>query len=197
MTGKSPDSDSARRRRAMRRYADKHYNHAKRRISEALAAAQRIYNSTRWKKLRALYLAEFPLCAECTSRGQVVAAVDVDHREPLALRLDLAYEWANLQGLCRACHNAKTATERASADRGVMPGEPLPRDPLAPPAQATAILAERTRVELTLPAGTPPVTIARIRDHLQRWADQASKHLGFVPTVLVKVEPDAQAHPPA
>lgn len=192
------DSDGARRARALRRFGDKHYNRGRRRLSVALAAAQRVYNSTRWKKLRAVYLGEFPLCAECMSKGQVRAAVLVDHREPLALRLDLAYEWDNLQALCQACHNAKSAGEKVMAERGIMNGEPLPRDPEAPPAQATAELMERTRVEVTIPAGTPKVTEERIRAHLQRWADQASKHLGFVPMVLVKVEqPGAQARPPA
>lgn len=199
MRGADFDSDAARRSRALRRFGDKHYNRAKRRLSEALAEAQRIYNSTRWKALRALYLSEFPLCAECTSRGLTVAAVDVDHREPLALRLDLAYEWANLQGLCRACHNVKTQAERAQAKRGPMVSPPPPRDPAAPPAHATAEVAEGTRVVLTLPACAPSVLVARVRESLQRWADQASQHLGFIPVVIVQQEarPNAQAQPPA
>lgn len=197
MKGAEYDSDGARRARATRRFGDKHYNRGRRRLSEALAAAQRVYNSTRWKKLRTAFLNEFPLCAECLSRGRTVAAVLADHREPLALRLDLAYEWANLQSLCQACHNTKSVGERGQAERGLMTGAPPPRDPAAPPAPATLMLMERTRVEVTIPAGTPAVTVDRIRAHLQRWADQASQHLGFVPTVIVKVEPHAQAQPPA
>lgn len=199
MKGKDFDSDSARRARATRRFGDKHYNRSKRRFSQALAAAQRVYNSTQWKRLRRAFLNEFPLCAECLSRGVPKAADDVDHREPLVRRLDLAYEWANLQALCRSCHNTKTAAERAQAERSVMSGAPLPRDPAAPPAPGTHGVAEGTRVVLTMPGCTPLAMQARMRESLQRWADQASLSLGFVPMVIVdvKAEPNAQAHPPA
>lgn len=57
------------------------------------------------------FLHHNPLCAECLKTGQVTEAREVDHVTPL---------WAggadseeNLQGLCVACHAAKTAQEAA------------------------------------------------------------------------------------
>lgn len=196
MSDREPDSDGARRRRAWRHLDDRRYNARRRKRVEALAAAQRIYNSVRWKKLRAAFLLENPLCALCLVEGKPEGARDVDHRIPLAKRLDLAYEWDNLQGLCRRHHTRKTAREQATAERSAMT-QPPSRDPEAPPASGTAHLAAGTRVVLELPAGTPAVLRARLRSHLQRWADQAAQVLGFSPTVVVKEEPDAEAPPPA
>lgn len=62
---------------------------------------------------RAAVLKEEPLCRECLARGLSVASVVVDHIRPLA--------WggtdtrANKQGLCKPCHDAKSAAERAEA----------------------------------------------------------------------------------
>lgn len=196
MSDREPDSDGARRRRAWRKLDDRRYNRKRRRLVEALAAAQRIYNSVRWKKLRAAFLLENPLCALCTAAGHVEGARDVDHRIPLAVEPDLAYEWDNLQALCRRCHNRKTRAEQRLAERSAMTTPPS-RDPEAPAAPATADLAARTRVVLTFPAGVPAVLKGRVRAHLQRWADQVAQVLGFAPTVVVKEEPDAEANPRA
>lgn len=190
------DSDGKRRRRAWRHLDDRRYNARRRARVEALRAAQRIYNSVQWKKLRAAFLLENPLCATCMAKGKPEGARDVDHRIPLAVQPDLAYEWDNLQALCRPCHNRKTRAEKAQAERSPMTVPPS-RDPKAPPAAGTAHLADGVRVELSFPAGTPDVLRARVRMHLQRWADQVAQVLGFSPTVVTKEEPDAEANPRA
>ncbi len=66
----------------------------------------------RWYgRLRRRLLSEEPLCRICQGAGYTVAAVELDHIEPVSRRPDLAAEPTNLQPLCRACHEAKTAQE--------------------------------------------------------------------------------------
>jgi len=70
---------------------------------------------TLWEKVRAQYIARHPLCASCNAKGWVVLAKDVDHIVPFdgitdPRRLDPD----NLQSLCRACHNRKTATQEVA-----------------------------------------------------------------------------------
>jgi 5-methylcytosine-specific restriction protein A len=65
-----------------------------------------------WRRVREDVLrAEF-LCRVCNEAGVTSVAVEVDHVKPLAhggARLDRA----NLQPLCRECHQEKTAGENA------------------------------------------------------------------------------------
>lgn len=67
-----------------------------------------------FRKRRAAFLSEHPLCAECERTGRVAAAEELDHVVPL---------WngggddeSNWAGLCVPCHRAKTARE--AAERG-------------------------------------------------------------------------------
>ncbi|WP_312327917.1 HNH endonuclease signature motif containing protein [Stenotrophomonas sp.] len=64
-------------------------------------------NSTYWLRLRALVLAQSPLCVVCLAEGRTRAASHVDHIDADTSNNDLS----NLQGLCRPCHSAKTARE--------------------------------------------------------------------------------------
>ncbi len=75
-------------------------------------ARERGYD-TSWDRVRAAFLLGKPLCVGCKAEGRVVVAQDLDHIIPFAgindpLRLDVS----NLQGLCRVCHNRKTAMQR-------------------------------------------------------------------------------------
>jgi 5-methylcytosine-specific restriction protein A len=73
-------------------------------------SAQRGYN-TQWKKARAAWLAEHPLCVACEKRGVVKAATVVDHIVPH--RGDPIKFWDsgnNWCSLCVSCHNRKTAS---------------------------------------------------------------------------------------
>lgn len=68
-----------------------------------------MYHTAAWARLRYLVLARDPICkdpqkTEC-HRPSTVADHIKDHRgDP-----KLFYDLANLQGLCKECHNAKTA----------------------------------------------------------------------------------------
>ena len=78
------------------------------------SAAQRGYDAA-WRRVRAAFLAEHPLCecASCRQPGAVVVAADVvDHIIPIAERPDLRLDWSNLRAMSAAHHNAHTARTR-------------------------------------------------------------------------------------
>ncbi len=65
---------------------------------------QRIYKSSRWRRVREIVLSEDPLC-ECGSIATVV-----DHIKPIQQGGSVWSE-SNLQSLCTNCHNKKSAKE--------------------------------------------------------------------------------------
>ncbi len=70
----------------------------------------KFYQSTQWRKLRAVQLDRQPTCQECEKRGVSILAKVVDHILPInqggePLSLD------NLQSLCHTCHNRKSGRE--------------------------------------------------------------------------------------
>ena len=69
------------------------------------------YQSTAWRKLRAIKLDENPMCEECARSGRLTPAQMVDHIVPInkgGAELDLD----NLQSLCNACHARKSAKDK-------------------------------------------------------------------------------------
>lgn len=72
--------------------------------------SQRGYDAT-WAKFSKWYRREHPLCVICERKGYTTPAEHVDHIVPLEHGGE-KYDEDNLQSLCVACHNAKTARER-------------------------------------------------------------------------------------
>lgn len=70
-------------------------------------SAERGYDH-RWRKARARWLVDHPLCVECKSQGKVTAADVVDHVTPHRGDKRLFWDRSNWQSLCAACHNRKT-----------------------------------------------------------------------------------------
>ena len=74
---------------------------------------QSIYNTRRWKQLRAAKVAENPLCEECEKAGRVRVTDEVHHIVPLDFSMNrfqlevIAYDWDNLMSLCVECHKHK------------------------------------------------------------------------------------------
>ena len=69
------------------------------------------YQSTPWRKLRALKLEQEPMCEECLKAGRLNPAQMVDHIVPInkgGASLDIE----NLQSLCNACHARKSAKDK-------------------------------------------------------------------------------------
>ncbi|WP_296090331.1 HNH endonuclease signature motif containing protein [uncultured Alloprevotella sp.] len=85
-------------------------------------AYKRLIQDKRWRKMRRQKLSETPLCERCTKEGRVRAATEVHHVVPIesaiseAEKTRLAYDFNNLQSLCRECHT-KTHTEMGSRNR--------------------------------------------------------------------------------
>ena len=69
----------------------------------------RWYKTARWKKNRAHYLHKNPLCVQCKGRGIIKAATIVDHVTPHKGDPVLFWDQTNWQGLCKRCHDRKTA----------------------------------------------------------------------------------------
>lgn len=65
-------------------------------------------NSAAWQKLRAVVLAEDPLCRDCERMGRVTPATDVDHDDGDPGNNDRD----NLVPRCHSCHSRKTMRER-------------------------------------------------------------------------------------
>jgi 5-methylcytosine-specific restriction protein A len=64
---------------------------------------------------RAQVLAEEPTCRVCLAAGIIEASTEVDHIKPLSEGgTDVR---SNKQALCKPCHRAKSAAERAEAAR--------------------------------------------------------------------------------
>lgn len=66
-----------------------------------------IYNSTRWRKLRAFKLRMDPMCEYC-SPSRPRPAAEVDHARSIADGGE-AFDLDNLRSVCKRCHSQKTA----------------------------------------------------------------------------------------
>lgn len=74
------------------------------------------YHTARWRKLRAIVLSAEPLCRHCLAReSRPVPATDVDHIRRHEGDARKFWSRNNLQPLCSACHDRKTAIERGHA----------------------------------------------------------------------------------
>lgn len=73
---------------------------------------KRGYDSA-YDRMRARVLEEEPICRPCDAQGLVTASVTADHIVPLAE--GGTGDRGNMQGICAACHRAKTAREAARA----------------------------------------------------------------------------------
>lgn len=65
----------------------------------------KLYDSVRWRKIRAMVLQEEPLCRLCARQGRDTKANTVDHIKPHNDDLVLFLSRDNLQALCASCHS--------------------------------------------------------------------------------------------
>lgn len=73
--------------------------------SKARIIRNTFYNSSRWRKLRSIYIKYHPLCVICSAPGEVV-----DHIKPIKQGGE-PLDMANLQTMCHKCHNIKSGKE--------------------------------------------------------------------------------------
>ncbi|WP_342622647.1 HNH endonuclease [Pseudomonas alkylphenolica] len=65
-----------------------------------------LYKTKRWYRLRWHQLKAEPLCRLCAALGLVTAANTVDHVKPHKGVESLFFDAANLQSLCKHCHDS-------------------------------------------------------------------------------------------
>jgi len=70
----------------------------------------KFYQSTAWRKLRAVKIERFPLCEECQRRGITTPAQMVDHIVPIN-KGGAPFDIDNIQSPCHQCHNRKSGAE--------------------------------------------------------------------------------------
>ena len=73
---------------------------------------QKIYQSAKWKKLREAKLMADPLCQRCLAKGIIKPSVDIHHIDSFMnytgnMRLQKAYDYNNLESLCKECHSSE------------------------------------------------------------------------------------------
>lgn len=74
------------------------------------AERKRIYQTERWRRLRAVKVSMNPLCELCEKDGRVTPTEDVHHIQSFMSTDDpvqrnfLAYDFDNLMSLCKTCH---------------------------------------------------------------------------------------------
>ncbi|WP_081451511.1 HNH endonuclease signature motif containing protein [Achromobacter piechaudii] len=85
-------------------------------------------NSATWQRLRASVLAGEPLCRDCSKRGSVEPATDVDHHDGDPSNNDMD----NLVGLCHSCHSRKTARDHGARVGYGCDAHGMPMDPAHP-----------------------------------------------------------------
>ncbi|MBX9706809.1 MAG: AAA family ATPase [Caulobacteraceae bacterium] len=96
----------------------------------------RVYNTARWKRLRALKLSIQPLCEPCSRRGRLVQARHVDHVVSIASGGDPFPPLSDLMSMCASCHSIKTNAKDRAGGKGVSAkgcdSDGLPFDPAHP-----------------------------------------------------------------
>ncbi|MYZ44205.1 HNH endonuclease [Schauerella aestuarii] len=77
-------------------------------------SAQRGYGY-KWQQARLGYLRSHPLCCYCEREGRVAAATVVDHKVAHRGDMNLFWDKANWQPLCKPCHDSIKQREEAQS----------------------------------------------------------------------------------
>jgi len=101
------------------RYCPAHQKKTDREYNRTNRPYRKLYNNSRWQRLRKRHLLKHPLCVECERRGRFTPATVVDHIIPHEGRLELFWDENNIQSLCKSCHDRKTAGEGRWGEKGV------------------------------------------------------------------------------
>lgn len=63
----------------------------------------------RWRKIRATYITQHPLCEDCLEQGRHTPVEEVHHVLPL--EHGGTHSFDNLRSLCKPCHSQQTAID--------------------------------------------------------------------------------------
>lgn len=84
------------------------------------------YWSAAWRRLRAAFVREHPLCVHCLKEGRHTPTQEVDHIKPINPtnvydtdngRYGEPLDRTNLQALCKSCHMRKTGKQKGKEYR--------------------------------------------------------------------------------
>lgn len=92
------------------RYCDEHAKLAERnyRKYERDPQIDKRYGSE-WRRIRARYVAEHPLCEQCQKDGRLTPTQEVHHIQPLSK--GGTHDFTNLMALCKPCHSRISALD--------------------------------------------------------------------------------------
>jgi len=90
---------------------------------------RRLYSTKGWHRLRTAQLRDNPLCRLCADLGHTTPATVVDHIQPHKGNESLFYDAANLQSLCKRCHDSAKKSQELT---GRLPGCDVNGGPLDP-----------------------------------------------------------------
>lgn len=110
-----------------KRDRDKRHD-ARRRVSQPWRA---LYDTARWKRLRAEQLAREPLCRRCRREGRTAAATVVHHVE----RHDgdpVKFYTEDLESLCKRHHDGEAQQQEAIGYSTTIGTDGWPTDPMHP-----------------------------------------------------------------
>ncbi|PIT51873.1 hypothetical protein BHC44_09700 [Snodgrassella alvi] len=83
---------------------------------EGKTSAQRGYGH-KWRKERARWLKEHPLCVYCNAQGRITPATVVDHIKPHNGDQRLFWSRSNWQSLCKLHHDSTKQHEERTGKR--------------------------------------------------------------------------------
>lgn len=63
----------------------------------------------RWRRIRATYIAQHPLCEDCLAQGKTTPVQEVHHILPL--EHGGSHDFSNLRSLCKPCHSRQSALD--------------------------------------------------------------------------------------
>lgn len=88
---------------------DADYNRAR-----AHRPEEQALHTRRWQAVREMVMQrDGYTCQPCLREGRIaVRATDADHIIPRKVAPERTYDLTNIEAICRACHNAKTRSER-------------------------------------------------------------------------------------
>ena len=65
----------------------------------------RLYDSTRWRKVAKMFLDQNPLCSPCLKSQRETPGTIVHHKIEHKGDIELFYNWDNLESVCASCHS--------------------------------------------------------------------------------------------
>lgn len=63
----------------------------------------------RWRRIRAAYISQHPLCEDCQAQGKITPVAEVHHVLPL--EHGGSHDFSNLRSLCKPCHSRQSALD--------------------------------------------------------------------------------------